>query len=263
MMETDVQNLALMIKEKLGIDMLNNLDSLKRKIKSRLDELNISIWEYIRFVKENEKEWDKIIDIVTINETYFFREEEQLDEFKKEIKSFDKNHIRVWCAACSTGEEPYTLSMLLKENLPIGTTFEVVASDINKDVVDFAKKGFYQKNSLSFRRLDDSTIRKYFEDKENGYEVKKEYKENVSFTTFNLVGLNWFAMKDFDVIFCRNVLIYFDEKTVKDIVKNFYYSLGEKGSLYLGHSDPYRQIYDKFKFIRTPQTLFLKKGDIL
>ena len=83
----------------------------------------------------------------------------------------------------------------------------------------------------------------------------------VTFQSFNLVDQDaWFYMQNYDIIFCRNVLIYFDEETVKKVIEGFYGSLGDTGYLFLGHSDPYRQIHPKFKFVRTPETLYLTKG---
>lgn len=263
-MKTDILQLALMIKETLGIDMTTNTESLQRKMTTRLQELELSVWEYIQYVKQHPTEWEHIINYVTINETYFFREEEQLNELIKSLHQLNKKHIRVWSAACSTGEEPYTLAMLLKEHLPADTVIDIVATDINQEVLEFAKKGVYSKNSLSFRRISAETRAQYFDERDQSYEVKHQYKELVKFSPFNLVSPDkWFLMKDFDIIFCRNVLIYFDEETVKDVIERFYYALGQEGQLFLGHSDPYRQIYHKFQFVRTPNTLYLKKGDTL
>lgn len=260
-MRTDVQQLALMIKEKLGIDMENNRESLLRKMTPRLQELNKSVWEYIQYVRLQPAEWEHIIDLVTINETYFFREEEQLDELKRVIQTLDKKHLRVWSAACSTGEEPYTLAMVLNEHLPSGTTFDITASDINQDVLAFAKDATYHKNSLSFRRLPKEKILHYFDEVGEDYRVKQKYRQMIQFTPFNLVDPDaWFYMKNFDIIFCRNVLIYFDEEAVKGVIEGFYHALGEKGYLFLGHSDPYRQIHPNFTFVRTTDTLYLTKG---
>lgn len=263
-MQTDIGLLAEMIKEKLGIDMTYNTDGLLRKMNKRLEELNKSVWEYINYLKTNPLEWEHVIDIVTINETYFFREREQLELFKNLLEKTTKKTIRIWCAACSTGEEPYSLAILAKEALGSDVKIEIVASDINRDVIEFAKKGEYSKSSLSFRRLQASTIQCYFDEYEDVYKIKPEYKELVSFTPFNLVDPDrWILMKNFDIIFCRNVLIYFDEETTKTIIENFYHSLNEQGALFLGHSDPYRQIYKDFQLIRTTETIYLMKGDEL
>lgn len=260
-MRPDAQQLALAIKEKLGIDMTDNLDGLLRKMNARLQELNLSVWEYLQYIRLHTSEWERIIDLVTINETYFFREEEQLDELKKIIQNLEKKHVRVWSAACSTGEEPYTLAMILSEHLPSDVSFEIVASDINQDVIAFAKRATYSKNSLSFRRLEKEKIARYFDEAGEDYCVKEIYKEKVTFQPFNLVDSNaWFYMRNFDIIFCRNVLIYFDEEAVKQVVEGFYDALDKKGYLFLGHSDPYRQIHPDFTFVRTPKTLYLTKG---
>lgn len=261
-MQPELIHLATMIRDKIGIDMLKNTESLERKLAARLQELDVSVWGYVQYVKKNPTEWDRIIDYITINETYFFREEEQLDEFKKTLQSITKKHVRIWSAACSMGEEAYTLAIIAKETLPAGTTVEIIATDINEDVLDTAKLGIYSKNSLSFRRLPADKIARYFDEVVGGYQIKETYKNMVKFSSFNLVDTQkWIFMREFDVIFCRNVLIYFDEETNKQVIEQFYESLGEKGMLFLGHSDPYRQIYTGFKFIRTPKTLYLQKGE--
>lgn len=261
-MLTDIDYLAQAIKEKLGIDLTEDTEKLVRKITPRLEALDKSVWEYTQYIKTHTQEWEQIIDAVTINETYFFREEEQLRAYTEKLQTANKPHIRVWSAACSSGEEPYTLAILAKEHLPNGTTVEIIATDLNQDVLAFAKKGRYKKNSLSFRRMDPTKILHYFDEEGDEYVIKPIYKEMVNFSSFNLVEeTNWIFMKYFDIIFCRNVLIYFDEDTTKKIFENFYDSLNEKGSLFLGHSDPYRQIYDQFKLVRTPELLYLVKGE--
>jgi len=261
-MKHDYTQLAQMIKERLGIDTIDNIHSLERKVESRLKELDVSVWEYIRLLKEKEAEWEILTEMVTINETYFFREEEQLNQMISLIEKLDKKHIRIWSAACSTGEEPYSIAMKLRKHFSDSKRIEITATDINNRVLELGRNGRYHKHSLSFRRMTASLLSELFTEDEVYYEVRKEYRDMVSFSSFNLVSASqWADKKDFDLIFCRNVLIYFDDQSIHDITENFYHSLSSDGFLFLGHSDPYRMIYDGFEIKRTEDTLYLKKRD--
>ena len=263
-MDFTYEKLAEAIKEKMGIDFKKKLEYLKRKIEPIIREENITIAEIMSKMNKEPQYLQRIIELVTINETYFFREQEQLEAFKDaliELKK-QKRSIRIWSSACSSGEEPYTLAFIAKDIVGEDVEIEIVATDINMDVLDIARKGEYSKSSLSFRRMDKRYIEKYFEEEEHHYKVKQEYKKMIRFTNFNLVDRDkWIMMKNFDIIFCRNVLIYFDDKTIKEINKNFYNSLCEKGYLFLGHSDPHREIHSEFHMISTKDSTYLKKGE--
>lgn len=262
-MNNDLEILSNFIKEKLGIDLNHNLYSLSRKLTPRFDELKLSPLSYISFLKSNKDEWEHVIDLLTINETYFFREKDQLNVFKELVTELSKtkSKIRIWSAACSTGEEPYSLAFTLSDFIDKDVEIEIVASDINKEVINTAENASYSKNSLSFRRASNIDLFNYFEEKDDTYVVKERYKNLVKFERFNLIDEDsWFFMKDFDFIFCRNVLIYFDDEAIEKIIENFYFSLSDQGALFLGHSDPYRSIFKEFEFIRTDSTIYFKKG---
>lgn len=150
-----LSNLALKFKEYCGIDFTTNLVSLEQKVSKRLMELGLTLEEYMIHLQMDQKEWEKLLEHITINETYFFREFNLLlDEFQNLIKKQKDKQINVWCIPCSTGEEAYSLAILAKEvQLSTGNQVRIVASDLNKKVLEQAKTGFYQKNSLSFRRF--------------------------------------------------------------------------------------------------------------
>lgn len=254
--------LADVIKEKMGIDFKQKIDYLKRKVEPKLKKENKTIAEMITKINRDPKYLQELIELVTINETYFYREKEQLEAYKKTLSEFKgkKKKLKIWSCACSTGEEPYTLAFIAKKVLGDETDFEIIATDIDNKVIDVAKEGKYQKSSLSFRRMNDRQKEEYFDEANDYLEVKKTYKEKITFKNFNLVDKrDWFRMKDFDIIFCRNVLIYFDDETVKEINENFYNSIKEGGYLFLGHADPHRDIYPKFEIINTIETTYMKK----
>jgi chemotaxis protein methyltransferase CheR len=227
---------------------------LENRLSKRLQDLNFdSFKEYIYFLKYDMnriKEMDILLNLVTINETYFLRERQQMDHLMKNtipaILAAGKKHIRIWSAACSTGEEPYSLAILLKEyGLTARASYEIIGTDINSDVIDFAKKGQYR--SMSFRGVSPTFQPSYFVQKGLVFEVKDEFKQKVRFQVGNLISLTLPSqVGKFDVIFCRNVLIYFDLEGKKKVLDMFYNCLNTPGYLYLGHSESTLKIENKF-----------------
>ncbi|MFV8829055.1 CheR family methyltransferase [Alkalihalobacterium sp. APHAB7] len=265
MNQFSIKHFSQLVYQKCGLNYLNNLVALENKIMKRIHELQLnSLWEYCRYLEELPAEWDRAVEILTINETYFYREENQLVELKNVVLPLIKQNggkVRIWSAACSTGEEPYTLAMMIKETgLFRPDEFEIVATDINKRVIGVAKNGFYNKASLSFRRIPDELLKKYFVKDPTGYTVTNEIKEQVQFKYLNLLDES--SMKEmlhFDVIFCRNVLIYFDQETIKKVTTNFFHSLKKDGYLFLGHSENISTFNLGYKTINTPSTFYYKK----
>jgi len=258
-------DLALNIREHCGIDFTNNLPNLELKLSRRLTELEIPLADYQSYLQENPKEWDKLIEAITINETYFFREFSQLVEFQNLLKKKSGKVINVWSIPCSTGEEAYSLAILAKEmELLTGNRVRIMASDLNKKVLEQAKKGIYSKNSLSFRRLPENKdyLKRYFKETEQGYEVKSDIKQMVTFEPFNLTDYHSYAKyNQMDVIFCRNVLFYFNEDITKNIIENFYSILKDDGHLFLGHAESISSIKSKFVPVHTRDTFYYIKKD--
>ncbi|MDR2401120.1 MAG: methyltransferase domain-containing protein [Deferribacteraceae bacterium] len=227
---------------------------LENRLSKRLQELNFdSFKEYIYYLKydiNRVKEMDTLLNLVTINETYFLRERPQMDHLMKNtipaILAKGKKSIRIWSAACSTGEEPYSLAILLKENaLSARANYEIIGTDINTEVVDVAKKGVYR--GMSFRGVPPNFQAAYFNPSALTFEVKDEFKQRVRFQVANLISPTLPAqMGKFDVIFCRNVLIYFDLDGKKKVLDMFYNCLNTPGYLYLGHSESTLKIENKF-----------------
>ena len=211
--------------------------------------------DYYRFIlydKNSEEELAAIMDILTVNETYFFREQNQLKAFSDEIldelkgKNKDRKTLRIWSAGCSTGEEPYTIAMLVDEKPDFtGWDIEIHGSDINQRVLQAARKGIYRKNS--FRTTEPYIINRYFKEEDGSYRITDSVKKNVNFSYLNL--LDPFKMRFFgkmDVIFCRNVLIYFDNISRKKVIENFYDRLVDGGYLLLGHAESLMNISTAF-----------------
>ncbi|NWF76380.1 MAG: protein-glutamate O-methyltransferase CheR [Nitrospirae bacterium] len=200
-------------------------------------------FRYLLYDKNRDEELSAIIDILTVNETYFFREQNQLKAFSEEILPEIKENkksqkkLRIWSAGCSTGEEPYTIAMLvLEKGLFNNWDLEIFGSDINQRVLQIARSGAYRKNS--FRTTEPYYIKKYFREEESFFKISDSIKQYVNFTHLNL--LDPFKVKlvgIMDVIFCRNVLIYFDHPSRKKVVDMFFERLSEGGYLLLGHAE--------------------------
>ena len=263
-----LQQLAEYIYEFCGIDYLKNLHSLETKIANRLKELNLSLWEYCGYIKMEEKEKDILVELITVNETYFFREENLLNElqtviFPKYKERTKGKPLRIWCAACSSGEEPYTLAMLIKETKLFGEgSVEIVASDINKKVLKKAQNALYHKKSLSFRKMPEGMIEKYFEEIGEDYKVKEEIRELVKFKNLNMFDKYVESeIGEVDIILCRNVLIYFDIEAIKKVARTFKNILNTTGYLFLGHAETITNINPGFQTIYTASIFYYKKGE--
>jgi len=214
--------------------------------------------EYYRLLlydkKKRDDEIQAIMDILTVNETYFFREKYQLKAFSEEIlpelkeKNKDKKRVNIWSAACSTGEEPYTIAMLILEQEDFnGWDISILASDISQRALQVARRGIYKKNS--FRDTDQYFIKKYFHKQEGGeHKIIEKVRRLVNFSFLNLVDSNKVKLiGPMDVIFCRNVLIYFDWITREKVVKNLFEALREGGYLLLGHTESLIHLSTNFK----------------
>jgi len=267
-----MDNLALnylgkVVYDYCGLNYLNNISSLKMKVSKRLEQLNMpSFWNYIRFLEDHPSEWDHLIEKLTINETYFFREDKQLYVYQQKVLpqlvSKAQKPIKVWSAGCSTGEEPYSLAMMTMDSgLYVPGDVQIIGSDINKKVLSIAEKGIYNKTSLAFRRIPAQWLGKYFDETEQAYQIKDEVKKMVSFHYVNLLEeIEYGRNEEVDVIFCRNVLIYFDEETIEKVVKSFYRALKKGGYLFLGHAETISTLKIGFETLNANGTFYYRKG---
>ena len=210
-------------------------------------------YRFIRYDRNTETELSAIIDILTVNETYFFREQSQLKAFREEIldelkaANENKKTLRIWSAGCSSGEEPYTITMLIYESgMFNGWDIEVYGSDINQRVLQVARKGVYRKNS--FRTTEPYYLKKYFTEENGEYRISDLIKKHVNFSYLNLLDpFKTRFLGNMDVIFCRNVLIYFDYASRRRVVENFHNRLLDGGYLLLGHAESLMNISTAFQ----------------
>ena len=252
---------------------------LQEKFAQRMGVCNIDTPErYVQLVRcspEGKGELRNLVDLLTVGETYFFR---NANHFKalvdnvlpelidKKIRKISGNgserpSLRIWCAGCSTGEEPYSLAMLLRENLPNFPDWEVLilATDINRMALDTAKLGRYGSRSVS--RVPKEYLEKYFTVHGKEYSLSTSIKRMVEFTSHNLVGDLYAheAMLDLDMIFCRNVTIYFDLATTKAVMSRFAEHLAPNGYIFIGHAETLWNVSDEFEPVELPGTFIYRK----
>jgi chemotaxis protein methyltransferase CheR len=230
---------------------------IQKRLSPRARELNFdSFQKYFYFLSYDpraETEYDQIFDLVTTNETYFFREPAQLSAFVDEIvpeilsrKPVKK--VRIWSAGCSSGEEPYSIAMLLNESgLYQKATFEIFASDLNQLVLSKARRGLYRENA--FRSTDPVLREKYFSREADGsWRIADEIRNRVSFGRLNIYDEARVSLLGYlDIVFCRNVIIYFDDASKRAVINNFYHRLVDGGYLLLGHSESLISLSTQFK----------------
>jgi len=237
----------------------NKMYLMQSRLSRRLNDLGIkSFRDYYYHVKfdNSRQEFNNLINIITTNETSFFRNEPQMESFANDIlplvinekkKNNDKT-LKIWSAGCSTGEEPYTLAIVLIEKLK-STNFpevKIFANDISQKVLQTARKGVYHESRLS--NVKPEIVKKYFTKESNNYIVKQEIKNLINYSQMNLNDNNQFILhQNMDFVFCRNVMIYFSQEAKKRLVRNFYEIMNPGGYLYLGHSESLHGISKAFK----------------
>lgn len=203
-----------------------------------------------------------VVEAMTTNETSFFRDQKPFDRLSEYVlpRLMEKRptkRLRLWCAASSTGQEPYTISMVLKENEAkfAGLKCDITATDICTKVLDIAREGVYSQFEVQ-RGLPIQLLIKYFEQNGEKWHLKPEIKEMVQFKFFNLLD-NMSSIGQSDIIFCRNVLIYFDQETKGEVLGRMYDLMPKDGFLFLGGAETVLGITDKFKPVKGERGLYV------
>lgn len=203
-----------------------------------------------------------IVEAMTTNETSFFRDTRPFDMFKDHVMKYmkearsDKKSLRIWCAAASSGQEPYTLAMILKELEPQmpGWRFDIVATDISHDILDQARKGIYSQFEVQ-RGMPITLLMKYFTQVEEKWHISQDIKNMVKYDYFNLLD-SMSALGQFDIIFCRNVLIYFDQPTKGAVLDKMARQITPDGFLFLGGAETVIGLTDNFKAVPDQRGLY-------
>jgi chemotaxis protein methyltransferase CheR len=224
---------------------------LETRLGARLKTLDLKnfgdYYKYLTTSPDRNKELDFLFEKITTNETSFFRDIKQLGVFKtfvlKNVLDAQSNsgtkHLNIWCAGCSSGEEPYTLSIMLHEILKvsiIGWKINIFANDLSPAMISKAQRGIY--NDYSLRNTPKEIIDKYFMARPEGYQIHPKVQKLVTFQVINLNdSLAIKRIQKSHVVFCRNVIIYFDDEMKRKVVNHFYDNLLPEGYLVIGHSE--------------------------
>lgn len=246
---------------------------LESRLQKRIKFLGLnSFEEYLNHIKKKNGSVDEqkyLYEAITINETFFFRNQPQLEALITKVmpelvahrnKTENKN-IRIWSAASSSGEEAYSIAMiiddLIKPTYP-NFNFEIIGTDLSNAVINTAKSGVYKEYSV--RQTPSYYLKKYFKINENSFRLNEKILNMVQFKILNLYDdLSMKSMINYDIIFCANVLIYFDLKSKIKVVSHLYNSLNNNGYLFIGYSETLHGISKAFQVISFPKTIGYKK----
>lgn len=254
--DPEFQELVDYIRANYGINLSKKRLLIEARMYSVLLEKKLSSFsEYFELIRRGSKEdIDTLLNRLTTNHTYFLREEEHFNFLKKEIlpvqeKANREKNLRIWSAGCSTGEEAYTTVMVLKDYFGFerGWDYRILATDISTRVLESAQIGIYAAESL--KNIPSAWERRYFKKAgEQTYALSDEIKKEVIFRRLNLMESFPFHLP-FDLIFCRNVMIYFDQQTKNDLIRKFYSALKPGGYLFIGHSETIQRDVAGFKYL--------------
>ncbi|PMH41406.1 chemotaxis protein CheR [Vibrio sp. 10N.286.49.B3] len=256
--EQDFKMIANLIYSEIGVSLHENKKNLVyNRLIGRLRAKKLDSFEaYLEQLQDRDSpEWACFINALTTNLTYFFRESYHFDLLADHMKTnfltrSRSKPLKIWCSACSTGEEAYSIAMTMIEAFgTMSPPVKILATDINSDVLRTAKEGCYSTGQLG--SVSNEQLHRFFLKKTNNgtFEVKPEVKALISFKPLNLIDQKWPMKKKFDVIFCRNVLIYFDKITQEKLLSKFA-RYEDKGSLlFLGHSETFSHQQTDFKLL--------------
>ena len=250
------------IYQQSGIFIAENRKYLvENRLTNRIKELNLKTfgeyYYFLRFDAGRRAELTKLFEVITTNETSFYRNPPQLQVFQEkilpatlaELRSKGTKKLRIWSAGCSTGEEPYTLAIMLHEVLKTELTtwdIKITANDLSEAVLGAARKGLY--NEYALRTTPKEIVDRYFTKNGMVYEVLPKLKNLISFAPINLSDRAMLKRNDRShIIFCRNVIIYFDDEMKKQVIESYYDNLLPGGCLFIGHSESLHSISRTFK----------------
>ncbi|MBS4209768.1 protein-glutamate O-methyltransferase CheR [Bacillus sp. FJAT-50079] len=256
-MDVDYEKFISQVKQKTSIDLsLYKENQMKRRLKSLYEKKGYtSFAEFFASMTKDEQLFNEFLDRMTINVTEFYRNKARWDVLEKKIlpRLYENNkQLKVWSAASSTGEEPYTLAMILTKFCPV-QQISILATDIDEQALATAKTGIYSERSLT--EVPQDMKKQYFQKKGNVYAFTNELKRTVTYKKMNLLSDPFDS--SFDLIVCRNVLIYFTEEAKDRLYKKFSAALKIGGVLFVGSTE---QIFNPSQYgFEVEDTFFYKK----
>jgi chemotaxis protein methyltransferase CheR len=254
--DADFERVRQLIYQRAGISLHAGKQAMVySRLSRRLRETShASFSDYLDWLSrasgvEGEAEWQEFINCLTTNLTAFFREEHHFHALVEDLKARASRPIRIWCNAASTGEEPYSLAMTVAETLGTSAQVKIVCSDIDTKVLATAQRGVY---SVEARGLSPERLKRHFMRGKGGNDghirVKPELARYVEFRSFNLMSPSWSALGEaFDLVFCRNVMIYFDNATQRKVLERIHAAMKPGSLLYVGHSENFTEARDLFR----------------
>lgn len=223
------------IKREIGVDLFSKNSIIETKLRLFSEKREIASFRKLyENVQHDSQLRQELIDLVTVNETYFYREEEQLAlavDFALKISG----SIKILCAPCASGEEVYSLAMMLQEKNRDIHSFSITGIDINSEAIDKAEKGIFSERSL--HKLDQRVKDKFFTCNDKTFTARKEFFSSISFKKINIFDYDFLSLGKYDIIFSRNMLIYFDDEFRMKTIEKFSKLLTTEGKLFLGHAD--------------------------
>lgn len=249
---TDFERIQSLIYQRAGINLHDGKHAMVySRLSRRLRETgHASFHDYLGWLQNHDgPEWQEFVNALTTNLTSFFREHHHFEILAKYLKTQSvTGGWRIWCNAASTGEEPYSIAMTVMESLQARTAFQLVASDIDSKVLASAEKGVYRLESL--KNVGEERLQRFFlrgtGANEGMVRVKPELRQAVQFVNVNLIKDGWPFQEPFDVVFCRNVMIYFDGATQRQVLQRIHRTMKPGGLLFAGHSENFSDSRDLF-----------------
>ncbi len=250
--DADFDRVQTLIYQRAGISLHDGKHAMVySRLSRRLRETgHQSFRDYLGWLETHDgSEWQEFVNALTTNLTSFFREQHHFEIFASHLKSKPANTgWRVWCNAASTGEEPYSIVITALEALGNSTSFKLVASDIDSKVLASAQQGIYRLDGL--KGVDPARIQRFFLKGKGANEgmarIKSEVQRMIEFMSVNLIRDDWPFRDPFDVVFCRNVMIYFDASTQRRVLEHIHRVMKPGGILFVGHAENFSESRDLF-----------------
>ena len=256
LLPADFERIRKLIYQRAGISLHEGKQAMVySRLSRRLRETrHTSFGDYLGWLErasgaEAESEWQEFVNCLTTNLTAFFREDHHFHALVEDLRARAARPVRIWCNAASTGEEPYSLAMTVTETLGVSAQVKIVCSDIDTKVLATAQRGVYAADA---RGLSPERLKRHFMrgtgSNSGQIRAKPELARLIEFRAFNLMSASWSSLGDpFDLVFCRNVMIYFDGPTQRKVLERTHAVMKPVGLLYVGHSENFTESRDLFR----------------
>ena len=251
----DFERVRTLIYQRAGIHLHDGKEAMVySRLSRRLRDTQHQTFDsYLQWLERTsgetaQREWQEFVNSLTTNLTSFFREEHHFQTLAEQLKGRQGQPLRIWCCAASTGEEPYSIAMTVAESMGLHANVKILSTDIDTNVLTTASRGVYDAGA---RGLSPARLRMFFlkgkGSNEGQARVKPELARMIEFKPFNLMQAAWSLGEPFDIIFCRNVMIYFDNETQRKVLDRIHGVMRPGGVLYVGHSENFTDARDLFK----------------